>query len=113
MADIRRGERFPGLRANPGVIIAGKLPPQGLMFEDFKARLKSDNTREVRRTATSALLALATPRLSSFMFTFFIGPYYERENRKDIATAVYEEALKWTADASDRRDLEEKLKSLK
>ena len=84
-----------------------------LMFEDFKARLKSDNTREVRRTATSALLALATPRLSSFMFTFFIGPYYERENRKDIATAVYEEALKWTADASDRRDLEEKLKSLR
>ena len=83
------------------------------MFEDFKARLKSDNTREVRRTATSALLALATPRLSSFMFTFFIGPYYERENRKDIATAVYEEALKWTADASDRRDLQEKLKSLK
>src|SRR5712691_3274780 len=62
-----------------------------LMFEDFKARLKSDNTREVRRTATSALLALATPRLSSFMLSFFLGPYYEREKRRDIATAIYEE----------------------
>ena len=84
-----------------------------LMFDDFKARLKSDNTREVRRTATSALLALATPRLSSFMLSFFLGPYYEREKRRDIATAIYEEALKWTSDASERRDLEEKLKSLK
>jgi hypothetical protein len=84
-----------------------------LMFEDFKARLKSDNSREIRRTATSALLALATPRVSSFMLTFFLGPYYERENRKDIAAAVYEEALKWTSDASERRDLEEKIKTLK
>jgi len=84
-----------------------------LMFDDFKARLKSDNNREIRRTATSALLSLATPRLSSFMLTFFLGPYYERENRKDIAAAVYEEALKWTTEASERRDLEEKVKSLK
>jgi hypothetical protein len=84
-----------------------------LMFDDFKARLKSDNSREIRRTATSALLALATPRVSSFMLTFFLGPYYERENRKDIAAAVYEEALKWTSDASERRDLEEKVKGLK
>jgi hypothetical protein len=84
-----------------------------LMFEDFKARLKSDNSREIRRTATSALLALATPRVSSFMLTFFLGPYYERENRKDIAAAAYEEALKWTSDASERRDLEEKIKTLK
>ena len=38
-----------------------------LMFADFKTRLKSDDTREVRRIATSVLLALATPRLSSFM----------------------------------------------
>ncbi len=84
-----------------------------LMFDDFKARLKSDNSREVRRTATSALLALATPRVSSFMLTFFLGPYYERENRKDIAAAVYEEALKWTSEASERRYMEEKIKELK
>jgi len=84
-----------------------------LMFDDFKARLKSDSNREIRRTATSALLSLATPRLSSFMLTFFLGPYYERENRKDIAAAVYEEALKWTTEASEQRDLEEKVKSLR
>jgi hypothetical protein len=83
------------------------------MFADFKVRLKSDNTRELRRIATSALLALATPRLSGFMVNFFLGPYYERENRRDIAAAVYEEALKWETDPSDRRDLEEKIQALR
>src|SRR5262249_17808195 len=38
-----------------------------LMFADFRTRLKSDDSRELRRIATSALLALATPRLSGFM----------------------------------------------
>jgi len=84
-----------------------------LMFADFKARLKSDDSRELRRIATSALLALATPRLSGFMVSFFLGPYYERENRKDIAAAVYEEALKQETDPSERRDLEEKIKTLR
>ncbi len=84
-----------------------------LMFADFKARLKTDDSRELRRIATSALLALATPRLSGFMVNFFLGPYYERENRRDIASAVYEEALKWETDPSDRRDLQEKIQSLR
>jgi hypothetical protein len=84
-----------------------------LMFADFRARLKSDDTRELRRIATSALLALATPRLSGFMVSFFLGPYYERENRPDIATAIYEEALKSETDPSERRDLEEKIKSVR
>src|SRR3989441_10152132 len=84
-----------------------------LMFDDFRARLKSDSSREVRRIATSVLLALATPRLSSFMLSFFIGPYYEHENRRDLAVAAYEEALKWTSDAAERRDLEEKIRALR
>jgi hypothetical protein len=84
-----------------------------MMFSDFRARLKSDETREVRRIATSALLALATPRLSGFMVNFYLGPYYERENRPDIAAAVYEEALKWTTDPPERRELEEKIKSVR
>ena len=84
-----------------------------LMFADFKARLKSDDTRELRRIATSALLALATPRLSGFMVNFFLGPYYERENRRDIAAAIYEEALKTETDPAERRELEEKIKSLR
>jgi hypothetical protein len=90
------------------------LPPAyRMMFADFRTRLKSDDTREVRRIATSALLALATPRFSGFMVSFFLGPYYERENRPEIAAAIYEEALKWTTDSSERRDLEEKIHSLR
>jgi hypothetical protein len=83
------------------------------MFADFRVRLKTDDTREVRRIATSALLALATPRLSGFMVNFFLGPYYERENRPDIAAAVYEEALKWETDPSERRDLQGKIEALR
>ena len=84
-----------------------------LMFADFRTRLKTDNTREVRRIATSALLALATPRLSGFMVSFYLGPYYERENRRDLAAAIYEEALKWETDVSERRALQEKIESLR
>ena len=84
-----------------------------LMFNDFKMRMKSDNTRELRRIATAALLALATPRLSGFMVTFYLGPYYERENRRDIAAAVYEEGLKWETDPSERRALQEKIQALR
>lgn len=84
-----------------------------MMFTDFRTRLKSDNTRELRRIATSALLALATPRLSGFMVSYYLGPYYERENRRDIAAAVYEEALKWETDPSELRDLEAKIQSLR
>ena len=84
-----------------------------MMFADFRARLKSDDTRELRRIATSALLALATPRLSGFMVSFYLGPYYERENRPDIAAAVYEDALKVETDPSERRALEEKIQALR
>jgi hypothetical protein len=84
-----------------------------LMFADFKARLKSDGTRELRRIATSALLALATPRLSGFMVSFYLGPYYEREMRLDIAAAVYEEALKTETDPSERQALQQKVEALR
>jgi hypothetical protein len=84
-----------------------------LMFADFRSRLKSDNTRELRRIATTALLTLATPGLSGFMVSYYLGPYYERENRRDIAAAVYEEALKWETDPSDRHDLQQKIDALR
>jgi hypothetical protein len=82
-----------------------------LMFADIKTRLKSDDTREIRQIGTTVLLALATPRFSSFMLTFFVGPYYERENRRDLAVAAYEEALKWASDPAERRELEEKIRA--
>jgi hypothetical protein len=84
--------------------------PYRLMFDDVKMRLKSDDSRELRRIGTTVLLALATPRFSSFMLTFFVGPYYERENRGDLAKAAYQEALKWTSDPAERQELEEKIR---
>lgn len=84
-----------------------------LMFADFRARLKSDKTRELRRLATTALLALATPSSSGLLVSYYLGPYYERENRRDIAAALYEEALKWESDPSDRRDLQQKIETLR
>lgn len=84
-----------------------------LMFADFKTQLQSDKSREVHRVATNALLALATPRLSSFMLGFLLGPYFEGQDRREIAAAVYEEALNWTSDESARRDLQEKIKTLR
>src|SRR5215510_2492271 len=84
-----------------------------LMFADFRARLKMDDTRELRRIATTALLALATPRLSGFMVSYYLGPYYEREDRRDISAAVYEEALKSETDPSERRDLQQKIETLR
>jgi hypothetical protein len=87
-------------------------PGYRLIFDDFKSRLTTDNSREVRRVATSALLALATPRLSSFMLTFIVAPYYEREGKREIALGAYEEALKWSDD-SFRSDVEEKIRLLR
>jgi len=83
-----------------------------MMFDDFQARLASDDSREVRRVATSALLALATPRFSSFMLGFIVAPYYEHEGAKEIAAAAWEEAAKW-GDESFRHDAEEKIRSLR
>jgi hypothetical protein len=82
-----------------------------LMFADLKTRLKTDDGREIRRIGTTVLLALATPRFSSFMLTFFVGPYYEKANRRDLAVAAYQEALKWASEPAERRELEEKIRA--
>ena len=82
-----------------------------LMFADLKTRLKTDDGREIRRIGTTVLLALATPRFSSFMLTFFVGPYYEKANRRDLAVAAYQEALKWASEPAERQDLEEKIRA--
>lgn len=84
-----------------------------LMFDDMKSRIAMDTSREAMRVATAGLLAVATPRFSGFMLTFYVAPFYERENQPEIASAIYEEAVKWTADASERRELEEKIKTLR
>jgi hypothetical protein len=89
------------------------LPPgYRMIFDDFKTRLTTDDSREVRRVATSALLALATPRFSSFMLAFIVAPYFEREGKRELAVAAYEEAIKWS-DTSLRSDLEEEARLLR
>src|SRR5437879_6061605 len=56
---------------------------------------------------------VAEYRESSFMLVFILGPYYEREDQREIAAAIYEEAIKFTPDASSRRELDEKIKTLR
>jgi hypothetical protein len=66
-----------------------------LMFADLKERIRTDRSRETVRVAASALLALATPRFSSFMLNFILGPFYEGANKPEIAAAIREEAARW------------------
>ena len=88
--------------------------PEGyrLMFADLRSQLKTDDSREVRQIAATAFLALATPRLSGFMLSFFLGPFYESQDKRDIAIAVYEEAIKYSEGAA-RRELEAKVRRLR
>jgi hypothetical protein len=83
-----------------------------LMFADLKTRLKTDKSRETPQLAATALLALATPRFSSYMLSFLLGPFYEAQQKKDIAIAIYDEAAKWSEGAA-RRELENKIRTLK
>jgi hypothetical protein len=63
-----------------------------LIFADLKERLRTDRSRETVRVAASALLAVATPRLSEFMLTFILGPFYENAKKPEIVAAIQEES---------------------
>lgn len=84
-----------------------------LMFSDLRERLKTDSTRETPQIAATAFLALATPRLSNFMLSFMLGPFYEGLNKREIAAAIYEEAIKYSEAGAVRRDLEAKVRRLR
>jgi hypothetical protein len=85
-----------------------------LMFEDLRIRLKEEKSREIPQMATTAMLGLATPRLSFFLLSFYLGPFYESQSTKrNIAAAVYEEAIKWSEPGAGRRALEEKVRTLR
>src|SRR5207244_6459886 len=84
-----------------------------LMFPDLRDRVKAAKSREAPQMAASAILALATPRLSYFMLAFYLGPFYEAQNKRDIAAAVYEEAVKFSEPGFDREELQRKVKSLR
>jgi Peptidase family M28 len=85
-----------------------------LMLEDLRPRLRNASSREIPQMAATAMLALATPHLSYFMLSFYLGPYYESQDGKhNIAAAIYEEAIKWSEPGAGRRALEEKVRTLR
>jgi len=63
-----------------------------LVFEDLERRVETDRSRQTLNVAVSAMLALATPRFSSFLLEGVVAPAYLKDGKLDIARAVIEEA---------------------
>jgi len=63
-----------------------------MVFDDMERRIKTDRSRATLNVAASALLALATPRLSSFLLEYVVIPAYEKDGKPEIARALMEEA---------------------
>ena len=87
-------------------------PAYSLLFEDLHERLARNPSRDNLRLTASIVLSAATPRVSSFSLTYLIGPFYEAAGEKEIALAVYREAVRWTANPFARKSIEEKIQSL-
>jgi len=83
-----------------------------LMFADLRSRIRTDKSREAPQIAATALLAFATPRLSSYMLSFILGPFYESQGKREIAIAVYDEAIKWS-EGDSKVELEKKVRGLR
>jgi hypothetical protein len=66
-----------------------------LVFDDLETRIQTDQSRATLNVASTALLALATPRLSSFLLEFIVAPAYQKDNKPEIARALLEEAARW------------------
>jgi hypothetical protein len=84
-----------------------------LMFDDLRQRIRTDKSRETPQMAATAMLALATPKLSYYPLAFYLGPFYESLNNRKIAAAVYEEALKYSEPGFGKQALERKVQSLR
>ena len=65
-----------------------------LALADLEQRIRTDHSRATMNVAASTLLALATPRLSSFLLEFIVAPAYLKENKPEIAKALMEEAAR-------------------
>jgi Peptidase family M28 len=66
-----------------------------LVFADLEQRIRTDRSRATMNVAASALLALATPRLSPVMLEYIVVPAYQKDNKPEIAAALEEEAARW------------------
>jgi hypothetical protein len=65
-----------------------------LVLTDLEQRLRTDRSRSTMNVAASALLAVATPALSSFLLEFIVAPAYQKENKPEIAKALLAEAAR-------------------
>jgi hypothetical protein len=65
-----------------------------MVFADLEKRIQTDQSRATMNVAASALLALATPRLSPFMLEYIVAPAYQKDNKPEIARALMEEAAR-------------------
>jgi hypothetical protein len=63
-----------------------------MVFADLEQRLVTDRSRATLNVAASALLALATPRLSPILLELVVIPAYTKDNKLEIARALTEEA---------------------
>ena len=66
-----------------------------MVFDDMEQRVKTDRSRATLNVAASALLALATPRLSPFLLQLIVIPAYQKDGKTEIARALLEEAQKF------------------
>lgn len=63
-----------------------------MVFDDLERRIQTDRSRATLNVAASTLLALATPRLSSFLLDYVVIPAYEKDNKPEIVRALTEES---------------------
>ena len=66
-----------------------------MVFADLEKRIQTDQSRSTMNIASTALLALATPKLSPFLLEFIVAPAYQRDKKPEIAKALLEEAARW------------------
>jgi hypothetical protein len=64
------------------------------VLADLEQRIKTDRSRATLNVGASALLAVATPRLSSFLLELIVAPAYAKANKPEIARALLEEAAR-------------------
>jgi hypothetical protein len=65
-----------------------------LVLADLEQRIKTDRSRATLNVGASALLAVATPRMSSFLVEFILAPAYQKDNKPEIVRALSEEAAR-------------------
>jgi hypothetical protein len=70
-------------------------PAYQMVFDDMEKRIRTTKSREPLMVAASAMLGLATPRLSPFMLDLIVAPYYEKDKKPEVVKALVQESARW------------------